>query len=65
MFGLMDTTESLSKVYNTTPFDIMVQDAEHVIMVINYLVDKADEMPDDAENHESKPKKQKDSFWDF
>lgn len=65
MFSLMDTTDSLSKAYNTTPFEIMVQDAEHVIMVINYLVDKSDEVPDDAKNHESKPKKQKDSFWEF
>ena len=61
----MDTTEQLSKLYGTTPFFVMEQDAEHVIMVLNYLIEKADKQPSKAQTANKPHAKQKDNFWDF
>lgn len=67
MFELMATTEYLARMYGTTPFDVMNQDAEHVIMVINYLLEKAEKPSgaDALQNERKTEKRQKDNFWDF
>lgn len=53
--------------YNTTPFDILDRDAENVIMVINYVLEKnADARPENSSGGGSNlAKRAKDNFWDF
>ena len=36
----MDFTAELSKLYNVTPFEILKQDKDNVIMLINYFIEK-------------------------
>ena len=38
----MDTTEQQARIYGTTPFNVLEQEADNVIMVINYLIEKAE-----------------------
>lgn len=58
---LFKCTITLAGNYNITPFEVMAQDTDEVIMLINYLLELG---------HESKPEqpqtvKAKDTFWDF
>jgi hypothetical protein len=41
----MDFTAELSKIYNVTPFYVMKQDKDEVIMLINYMAEKAETVP--------------------
>ena len=45
----MDSTFTVAKICDTSIFDIMQQDAETVILVINYIIEKGDT----AETHEN------------
>lgn len=38
----MDFAVVISKAYGMSPFDILKQDKDSVIMLINYFIDKAD-----------------------
>lgn len=39
----MEVTITISKVHNISPFDILNQDMEDVIMLINYYISKGEE----------------------
>jgi hypothetical protein len=39
----MKTTFLIARHLAVSPFDVMKQDLEHVIMVINFIIDSADE----------------------
>ena len=45
----MDSTFTVAKICDTSIFDIMQQEAETVILVINYIIEKGDT----AETHEN------------
>ena len=38
----MGTTITLARSFNVSPFEIMAQDCDEVIMLINYFVEKAE-----------------------
>lgn len=61
----MDITGQIAKLYSTSPFDLMERDAEHVIMVINYVLEKYSEESEKIDANIAPVKKQKDNFWDF
>ena len=42
---MLSTTETLARSYHVTPFEIMAQDCDEVILFINYLLRKADSEP--------------------
>lgn len=42
---MLSTTETLARSYNVTPFEIMAQDCDEVIMLINYFLKKAEVEP--------------------
>lgn len=58
---LLKTTITLAGNYNITPFEVMAQDTDEVIMLINYLL----ELGQDQKTNEPSANKQKDNFWDF
>ena len=57
---LMKTTITLAGNYNITPFEVMAQDTDEVIMLINYIIDL-------GQTREPEPQatREKDNFWDF
>lgn len=57
----MKTTVTLAGNYKITPFEVMAQDTDEVIMLINYLLDLGRSSEEDT----APVKKQKDRFWDF
>ena len=57
----MKTTIALAGNYKITPFEVMAQDTDEVIMLINYLLDLGRSSEEDT----APVKKQKDRFWDF
>jgi hypothetical protein len=40
---LLGTTITLARSFNVSPFEIMAQDCDEVIMLINYFIEKADD----------------------
>ena len=59
----METTFILAQKLNVSPFEIMAQDVEAVIMVINHFVESAENHKE--ENNNSLTEKERDSgFWD-
>lgn len=44
-YELMDFTFELSKIYNVMPFEILKQDKDEVIMLLNYMAEKSETMP--------------------
>jgi hypothetical protein len=42
---MLTTTDNLARSYNVTPFEIMAQDCDEVILLINYLLKKAENAP--------------------
>jgi hypothetical protein len=42
---MLATTDNLARSYNVTPFEIMAQDCDEVILLINYLLRKAENAP--------------------
>lgn len=65
MFEMMDLTAEIAKIYNTTPFDVLEREADHVIMVINYVVEKSEDSPKKANNKPKASSRKNDGFWDF
>jgi hypothetical protein len=45
---MLVTTDNLARSYNVTPFEIMAQDCDEVILFINYLLRKAEQTPSPA-----------------
>jgi hypothetical protein len=45
---MLATTDNLARSYNVTPFEIMAQDCDEVILLINYLLLKAEQHPASA-----------------
>ena len=58
----MKTTVTLAGNYSVTPFEIMAQDTEEVIMLINYMMELGRTAP---KSDASKAEPPKDAFWDF
>lgn len=61
----MDITDQIARAYGATPFDVLTQEADHVIMLINYLTEKADSEPVKAERTVRHKSNKNDGFWDF
>ena len=60
----MQTTFILAGNFNVTPFEIMRQDIEEVIMIINYLADKGKTSKAEFNaNNVLKEKEQDKNFW--
>lgn len=45
-YELMDFTFELSKNLNISPFSIMKEDKDEVIMLMNYFIEKGEEQPE-------------------
>lgn len=58
----MDFTLELCKAYNLSPFVVMKQDKDEVIMLINYFVEKGQNGTNEIPKQ---PAKKDDGFWDF
>lgn len=43
-YELMDFTCELSKIYAVVPFEILRQDKDEVIMLINYMAEKSEQV---------------------
>lgn len=66
-FELMDFTYTLAMQTGLSPFDVLAQDKDRVIMLINYFIEKGDkEQPQQvvAKNATAKSSRN-DGFWDF
>lgn len=64
----MDFTYTLAVQLGLSPFSVMEQDKDRVIMLINYFIEKGDkEQPraDIRENRTTAKSRQYDGFWDF
>lgn len=59
----MQTTFILAQHFGVTPFEIMAQEIDEVIMVINYLLISKDRNEHESKNEISE-KEQDKSFWD-
>lgn len=62
----MDFTVELSKLFNLSPFEVLKQDKDEVIMLINYFIEKGDTTnyvaPKEVTNAKTSAS---DGFWDF
>lgn len=45
-YELMDFTYELAKSLNISPFSIMKEDKDEVIMLMNYFIEKGEEQPE-------------------
>lgn len=65
----MQTTEEVRRIYGLSPFAVLNEEADNVIMLLNYLVEKAENNESgatDYANHAPKASTRKnDGFWDF
>lgn len=59
----MKTTFILAGNFNVTPFEIMRQDIDEVIMIINYLVESGRASKQDTNDNALTEKEQDRSFW--
>lgn len=59
---LLKTTITIAGNYNVTPFEIMAQDADEVIMLINYMIELGRTAP---KTEAPTAKVRNDGFWDF
>lgn len=60
----MQTTFLLAGNFGVTPFEIMRQDVDEVIMVVNYLADKGRASKADGNAHNAVNEKEQDkNFW--
>lgn len=57
----MDATVIIAGNYHLTPFDVFSQDADEVIMLLNYLSETGEKQ----RAKESEPVSSDDGFWDF
>lgn len=64
----MESTCTLARSFGVTPFEIMAQDTDEVLMVLAFYAEKAEDMPDDVQTERpaKAPRSGKnDGFWDF
>ena len=60
----MQTTFIMAQKLNVSPFDIMAQDVDAVILVVNYLLESIEENNTNVENNNLLSEKERDSeFW--
>ena len=60
----MKTTFILAQKLGVSPFEIMAQDIDAVIMVVNYLVDSSAESNAEKDSHNTFNEKEQDkAFW--
>lgn len=52
----MDFTYVLATNFNVTPFEVLKQDKDEVIMLVNYFIEKAEFEDDDTRVADPKPK---------
>lgn len=52
----MDFTVELAKSFNMTPFEVLKQDKDEVIMLINYFIEKSETETEET-THVNAPKK--------
>lgn len=67
-FELMDFTYTLATQTGLSPFDVLAQDKDRVIMLINYFIEKGDREPNKADvrkNRTAAKSNRYDGFWDF
>ena len=67
-FELMDFTYTLAAQHNISPFVVMDQDKDRVIMLINYFVEKGEQKPQTeyaAKSATTTKQRNYDGFWDF
>jgi hypothetical protein len=57
----MNATIIIAGNYHLTPFDLFSQDADEVIMLLNYLSEAGGK----EKEQENKPVSSNDGFWDF
>ena len=60
---MLTTTETLARSYNVTPFEIMAQDCDEVILLINYLLRKAENAPESAPASIANEREESAAFW--
>lgn len=60
----MDFTCEVSKAFNLSPFDVLSQDKDKVIMLINYFIEKG-ETSGKPVNTKKVISKKDDGFWNF
>ena len=65
LFELTELTINLSNTLNTTPFELMAQDVDEVILLTNYFVEKSVQTPEIENKTVTKQTKQNDGFWSF
>lgn len=58
----MDFTLEIAKSYSISPFDVMKQDKDEVIMLLNYFIEKSEAT--EIKHIINKPLKN-DGFWDM
>lgn len=66
-FELMDFTYTLAAQLGLSPFSVMDEDKDRVIMLINYFIEKGEKEPTKqavAKNATAKASRN-DGFWDF
>jgi hypothetical protein len=59
----METTEHIAKHCAVSPFSVLNENADHVIMMINYIIERGDKQA--AEKPAPKATRKDDGFWDF
>lgn len=60
---MLATTETLARSYNVTPFEIMAQECDEVILLINYLLRKAENAPEAPPVNVQSEREESASFW--
>ena len=60
---MLTTTETLARSFNVTPFEIMAQDCDEVILYINYLLHKAENTPETAPTSARSEREESAAFW--
>ena len=60
---MLTTTETLARSYNVTPFEIMAQDCDEVILFINYLLRKAEYTPEKEPPSAQSEREESAAFW--
>ena len=60
---MLTTTDNLARSYNVTPFEIMAQECDDVILLINYLLRKAEYAPEQAPAAVTNDREESAAFW--
>ena len=60
---MLTTTETLARSFNVTPFEIMAQDCDEVILYINFLLYKAENKPETPPTSARSEREESAAFW--